>query len=65
MNYVGYYLLFGLAFSISVDLASSWLNTKSRFDNWEKLVIILIWPFSIVLLIKGFIKILIKHYKRK
>tara|TARA_R110001606_G_scaffold347089_1_gene496376 strand:+ start:381 stop:551 length:171 start_codon:yes stop_codon:yes gene_type:complete len=48
------YLLFGVIFTFLVDLASN--HVKIKFDNWERLVVLLLWPLAIISFIHGYLK---------
>ncbi len=63
LQYIITYLLIGVAISFLVDISFDNIRGKLEYEdeefewgNVERLVIILIWPYAIILLIKGMIK---------
>lgn len=47
-----YYLLIGTLFTLSLDIMSDFLETKQRFNNLERFVVILFWPIAMFVFIK-------------
>jgi len=47
-----YYLLIGTLFTLSLDIISNFLETKQRFSNLERFVVILFWPIAMFVFIK-------------
>lgn len=52
-----YYLLIGTLFTLMVDLAADYLKTDKRFNNIERVVVILIWPISLFVFVREFWKV--------
>jgi len=49
-----YYLFIGTIFTLFIDLLSSYLNIDKRFSNLERVVVILLWPISMVIFFREF-----------
>jgi hypothetical protein len=52
-----YYLLIGAIFTLFLDLISDYLQTEAKFSNLERIVVILLWPISMVIFFYEFFKI--------
>ena len=49
-----YYLMIGTLFTLIIDILCYYLDSKKYFNNIERVVIILLWPISLVVFIKYF-----------
>ncbi len=63
LQFILSYLLIGVCVSFLVDISFSTIREKLELEddefewgNVERIVIILIWPYAIILLIKGILK---------
>ena len=63
LQFILSYLLIGVCISFLVDISFGTIREKLESEddeftwgNLERIVIILIWPYAIILLIKGMIK---------
>ncbi len=52
-----YYLMIGTLFTLMVDLVADYLKTDQRFNNIERVVVILIWPISLFIFVREFWKV--------
>jgi hypothetical protein len=55
-NYIVVYCLIGIVFNFLIDILCDKLDTTNRFSILEKIIVGLIWPWSIFKLINEFIK---------
>ena len=63
LQYILSYLLIGVCISFLIDISFGTIREKIEsnddefaWGNVERIVIILIWPYAIILLIKGILK---------
>lgn len=49
-----YYLMIGTLFTLIIDILCYYLDSKKYFNNIERVVIILLWPISLVVFIRYF-----------
>lgn len=50
------YLLIGTLFILILDIMSWYFNTKPRFSNLERFVVILFWPISLLVFLNHYFK---------
>ena len=50
------YLLIGAIFTLIMDWLSNQWDTENKFNNFERIVGILIWPISLFIFLREFIK---------
>ena len=46
------YLVIGTLFTLGIDLLSNYLESEKRFNNLERIVVILIWPVSLIVFVR-------------
>lgn len=64
LQYILTYLIIGIFVSFLTDLQRDWLMKRELFDkelynNWgilERIFVVVLWPFAVIIYIKGFIK---------
>ena len=49
-----YYLIIGTIFTLIVDILCYYLDSKKYFNNIERVVIILLWPISLIVFLRYF-----------
>ena len=49
-----YYLMIGTLFTLIVDVLCYYLDSKKYFNNIERVVIILLWPISLIVFLRYF-----------
>ena len=50
------YLLIGAIFTLIMDWLSNHWDTENKFTNLERIVVILIWPISLLIFLREFIR---------
>jgi len=50
------YLLIGAIFTLIMDWLSNHWNTEDKFNNFERIIVILIWPVSLFIFLREFIR---------
>ena len=50
------YLFYGVVWNIILDLISTFLKSKHRLNNWERVFSILAWPLTLIIFMYHFIK---------
>lgn len=50
------YLLVGAIFAFIMDWLTDHWETENKFTNLERIVVILIWPISLLVFLREFIK---------
>lgn len=50
------YLLIGAIFTLIMDWLSNYWNTEDKFNNFERVVVILIWPVSLFIFLREFFR---------
>ena len=49
-----YYLMIGTLFTLIVDILCYYLDSEKYFNNIERVVIILLWPISLIVFLRYF-----------
>ena len=49
-----YYLMIGTLFTLIVDVLCYYLDSKKYFNNIERVVVILLWPISLIIFLRHF-----------
>ena len=49
-----YYLMIGTLFTLIVDVLCYYLDSKKYFNNIERVVVILLWPISLIIFLRYF-----------
>lgn len=47
-----YYLMIGTLFTLIVDILANYLETDKRLNNLERIVVIILWPFSLFVFLR-------------
>lgn len=47
-----YYLMIGTLFTLGIDILANYLESDKRFNNLERIVVILIWPISLIVFVR-------------
>ena len=50
------YLLIGAIFTLIMDWLSNHWDTENKFNNFERIIVILIWPVSLFIFLKEFFR---------
>lgn len=50
------YFLIGSLFTLGLDILAQKLETQSRFNTFERVFVIMLWPIMMVMFIYEFIK---------
>ena len=50
-----YYLMIGTLFTLIVDVLCYYLDSRKYFNNIERVVVILLWPISLIIFLRYFI----------
>ena len=61
LRYVITYLTIGVVFMLVMELFQPYLPEKDRLTNRDKIVVILLWPLSLVVFIGGYVQGMGKH----
>ena len=56
MSLVITYLFFGVLWNVTLDFITTITESNNGLSNWEKVISILVWPFSLIIFIYHFIK---------
>jgi O-antigen/teichoic acid export membrane protein len=51
-----YYLLIGTIFTLILDLLANYLKSEKRFNNIERIVVIVLWPVSMVVFFRELLR---------
>lgn len=51
-----FYLVIGVLFVLSMDILPYYLKTNRFLKNWERIILIITWPWGAYLFIKTFFK---------
>jgi L-lactate permease len=49
-----YYLIIGTLFTLIIDILCYYLDSKKYFNNIERVVVILLWPISLIVFLRYF-----------
>lgn len=49
-----YYLMIGTLFTLIVDVLCYYLDSRKYFNNIERVVVILLWPISLIIFLRYF-----------
>ena len=47
-----YYLMIGTLFTLIIDLLANYLESDNKFNNIERLVVIILWPISLFIFLR-------------
>ena len=61
LRYVITYLTIGVVFMLVVERTQPYLPEKDRLTDRDKIVVILLWPISVLVFIGGYVQGMGKH----
>lgn len=47
-----YYLMIGTLFTLILDILANYLESEKRFNNIERIVVIMMWPISLFVFLR-------------
>ena len=61
LKYVTAYLAVGCLFMLVVERYQPYLPEKDRLTDRDKIVVILLWPISVIVFLRGYVQGMGKH----